>query len=315
MSRLFSTLLFLSPTNLIAHSPDISHLTCIPLCSHPRFTLVLDFSVKGTGIFEVSPQQCPDAVFDHTIILGYTTLSALDVIRVIEHLEPLWPGRDYDMAGHNCNEFSQVFSHHLLHPEDFEETDDEDDDEDEGEEAPVLHTATGSSATMSGSLQPHPDDPNPVVVGSMIQGTSMSRGKSKKKRKRLLPKRRRRLVPRYTNRLGRCANNIRCCLPAKLLDPEWYLSWMTEPPAPEKEPLLPPTPMTPPTPSTPVAGLGVLADLDDDDDGEGTADSMPMSLRAALSVDPRSPALPMSPRGANDYVPPPVPTTTTTLEE
>eukprot|EP00450_Noctiluca_scintillans_P005537 CAMPEP_0194496626 /NCGR_PEP_ID=MMETSP0253-20130528/13833_1 /TAXON_ID=2966 /ORGANISM="Noctiluca scintillans" /LENGTH=373 /DNA_ID=CAMNT_0039338045 /DNA_START=189 /DNA_END=1310 /DNA_ORIENTATION=+ len=70
-------------------------------------------SVGGSGIFGCRPRDCSAHIYRETIDLGATSLSELEVRRLIYNMAPEWASDAYDLIRRNCCHFSVELSKKL----------------------------------------------------------------------------------------------------------------------------------------------------------------------------------------------------------
>lgn len=64
-----------------------------------------------SGIFQVTPRQCPSVRFRKTLHLGHTNLSPRQVDDILTYLgRTEFIGNQYSLISRNCNTFSRAFS-------------------------------------------------------------------------------------------------------------------------------------------------------------------------------------------------------------
>ena len=64
---------------------------------------------EESGIWSCSPQKCRQHTFRETVVLGTTSLSHLEVLRILCNISPAWPMNSYDLLRRNCCHFCDEF--------------------------------------------------------------------------------------------------------------------------------------------------------------------------------------------------------------
>jgi hypothetical protein len=71
------------------------------------------FDEWSTGITWNPPKMNPDHTYKETLLLGYTTLSPMQVWQLIEEMKWEWRGCGYHLLSRNCHHFSDAFCQKL----------------------------------------------------------------------------------------------------------------------------------------------------------------------------------------------------------
>jgi len=73
----------------------------------------MTFDAYSTGVTWNAPCQNTDHTFRETLSMGYTTLSPLQVMKLIENMRHEWRGCSYQLLTRNCHNFSDEFCRNL----------------------------------------------------------------------------------------------------------------------------------------------------------------------------------------------------------
>ena len=76
---------------------------------------------RGTGVYRVRPSRNPMFAYRSAVVLGRTSLSQLEVRRVLTNArtEAQWQGRQYHLLRHNCNHYTAYLAAKLKVEEKF----------------------------------------------------------------------------------------------------------------------------------------------------------------------------------------------------
>mmetsp|Transcript_89526 Transcript_89526/g.187034 ORF Transcript_89526/g.187034 Transcript_89526/m.187034 type:complete len:374 (-) Transcript_89526:195-1316(-) len=69
---------------------------------------------SSTGVFCARPRTAQGCVFREALVLGSTTLDAMEFRQKVAEVAAQWPGNSYDPFGRNCNHFAGFFAQELV---------------------------------------------------------------------------------------------------------------------------------------------------------------------------------------------------------